>query len=310
MPREPLRPRRVRMADMTVMVTVFRRRTATTLWAPRRGTSVATAPRQERCYVVYLIHRAFREGLLTLKGVKMLMGHIGTETHIMPPDVMTRESCSAVIMPMVTNSRGSMGGADDGAVLGLASMTRGMKYRFSLVPLLCLAVALVVTIRLTPRDPWGWAGSHPATRSRRRLLRAANDGMGTGLICRVVGLAAARGTVTSAPENLVIGLCLGCGRRRGCICRISTIAPRQGKQMTLEREPLLPSSGLATPTRPVTMAPLDLLAMQAMTIGARYSNVRRMEAPRGELMETMGIAKFEGADSRLGRGITSSGRPK
>ncbi len=133
--------------------------------------------------------------------------------------------------------------------------------------------------------------------------------MGTGLICRVVGLAAARGTVTSAPENLVIGLCPGCGRRRGCICRISTIAPRQGKQMTLERGPLLPSSGLATPTRPVTMAPLDLLAVQAMDIGVRCSKVRRLEAPRGELMETMVIGKFEGAGSRLGRGKTTSGRP-
>ncbi len=155
MPRGLLRPRCARMADMTVMVTACRRRTATTLWAPRSGSSVDTAPRQERYYVVYLIHRAFREGPLTSKGVKMLMGHIGTETHIMPTDVMTRESCGTITTPMVTNSRGSMGGAGDGAVLGLASMPRGIKFRFSLVPSLCLAVAPVVTIRLAPRDPWG-----------------------------------------------------------------------------------------------------------------------------------------------------------
>ncbi len=174
-----------------------------------------------------------------------------------------------------------------------------------------LVAMILLAIRLKLRDPWGWVGSHPAPRSRRRLLRAVNDEMGTGLTCREAKLAAACDTAASTLGNLAIGLCLGCGRRRGCTCRILTIAPRLGNMTTLERGPLRPSAAVATPRWPIdTTTPPSLLAAQAMTIDARCRNVRRMKTPREKLLEKMGSAEFEGADSRLGRAITSTCRPE
>ncbi len=126
------RPRRT--ADVTEMETVLRRRTVTTRWASGVRTFIDTAPPRERYYVVYAIHRVFKEGLLTARGVEKPKGLIGMGAHITPPDVTTREGCGAIVLPMVTDSRSSMSGAADGAVLGLVRTPREIKHRFNLLP--------------------------------------------------------------------------------------------------------------------------------------------------------------------------------
>ncbi len=177
--------------------------------APRRRSFIGTTPPLARYYVDHLMYHVIYEDLSGLRGVREITGHTGAGDHALPPDVLTLRDCNATVVPRLLSPKGPMDVAASTVVREPANAPRGLKSRFNLAPMISVRIILVVVIllttRLSPRDPRGRGGPHPASRLRRRLLRDVSGGMGASLDCGMANLVAASGTAASTMVKLAPG---------------------------------------------------------------------------------------------------------